>query len=98
VISPLIVLVDQLEEVFTLCEDLQERKAFIGNLLCATADRSKRVSVILILRSDFLGATQKYSHLNQWIAAQGYLVAAMDKDGLREAIAKPAELAGHPWI
>jgi WD40 repeat protein len=95
-ISPLIVLVDQLEEVFTLCEDLQEREAFIGNLLCATADRSKRVSVILILRSDFLGATQKYSHLNQLIAAQGYLVAAMDEDGLREAIAKPAELAGHP--
>jgi hypothetical protein len=98
VISPLIVLVDQLEEVFTLCEDLQERKAFIGNLLCATADRSKRVSAIFILRSDFLGATQnrKYSPLSQLIAAQGDLVAAMDEDGLREAIAKPAELAGHP--
>jgi TIR domain/AAA ATPase domain len=97
-ISPLIVLVDQLEEVFTLCEDLQEREAFIGNLLCATADRSKRVSVILILRSDFLGATQnrKYSPLSQLISTQGDLVAAMDEDGLREAIAKPAELAGHP--
>jgi AAA ATPase domain len=95
-ISPLIVLVDQLEEVFTLCEDPKERDAFIGNLLCAVADRSKRVSAIFTLRSDFLGATQKHPLLNQAIAAQGYLVAAMNEDGLREAIAKPAELAGHP--
>jgi WD40 repeat protein len=95
-ISPLIVMVDQLEEVFTLCEDPQERDAFIGNLLCAVANRSKRVSAIFTLRSDFIGATQKHPLLNQLIAAQGYLVAAMSEDGLREAITKPAELAGHP--
>jgi AAA ATPase domain len=94
--SPLIVLVDQLEELFTLCEDLKERDAFIGNLLWAVADRSQKVSVIVTLRSDFLGETQKYSQLNQSIAAQGYLVAAMSEDGLREAITRPAELARHP--
>jgi WD40 repeat protein len=48
------------------------------------------------MRSDFLGATQKHPHLNQLISTQGYLVAAMSEEGLREAIAKPAELAGHP--
>jgi formylglycine-generating enzyme required for sulfatase activity len=95
-ISPLIVLVDQLEEVFTLCKDPAERNAFIGNLLCAAADRSKRVAVILTLRSDFLGATQQHSQLNQSIGLQGFFVAAMSEEGLREAIAKPAELAGHP--
>jgi AAA ATPase domain len=77
--KPLIVLVDQLEEVFTLCEDPAERDAFVGNLLCAAADRSKRVSAIVTLRSDFLGATQKYPLLNQLIASQGYLVAAIQK-------------------
>jgi WD domain, G-beta repeat/AAA ATPase domain len=95
-ISPLIVLVDQLEEVFTLCEDPAEREAFIGNLLCAAAERSKRVSVIVTLRSDFLGATQKYRRLNQLIQPQGFFVAAMSEEGLREAITKPAEKAGHP--
>jgi ABC-type branched-subunit amino acid transport system substrate-binding protein len=93
--SPLIVLVDQLEELFTLCEDPKEREAFVGNLLSAVADRAKRVSAIFTLRSDFLEATQKHPLLNQLIAAQGYLVAAMNEDGLREAIAKPAESAGH---
>jgi AAA ATPase domain len=95
-ISPLIVLVDQLEEVFTLCEDLAERKAFIGNLVHATAEGSKRVSAIVTLRSDFLGSTQKHPQLNQLIASQGFFVAAMSSEGLQEAITKPAELGGHP--
>jgi WD40 repeat protein len=94
--KPLIVLVDQFEEVFTLCEDLAERDAFIENLLCASGDHSKRMSALVTLRSDFLGATQKYSRLNQLIASQGYLVAAMSAEGLREAITKPAEDAKHP--
>ena len=94
--APLIVLVDQLEEVFTLCEDPEACNAFIENLLCAAAERSKRVSVIVTVRSDFLGATQKYPHLNQLIASQGFFVAAMSVEGLREAITKPAELSGHP--
>jgi hypothetical protein len=94
--KPLLVLVDQLEEVFTLCEDSAERDVFIGNLICAAADRSKRVSAIVTLRSDFLGATQKYPRLNQLIASQGYFVAAMDEKSLRKAIAEPAKKAGNP--
>jgi AAA ATPase domain len=95
-VSPLIVLVDQLEEIFTLCEDPVKQDVFISNLLCAAADRSKRVSVIITLRSDFLGEAQKYSQFNQLVSSQGFLVAAMSEDGLREAIAKPAEKAEHP--
>jgi hypothetical protein len=94
-ISPLIVLVDQLEEVFTLCEDSAERDAFVGNLLCAAAERSKRVSAIVTIRSDFLGATQQHPHLNQLLSSQGFFVAAMGAERLREAIAKPAKNAGH---
>lgn len=94
-ISPLIVLVDQLEEVFTLCDSAAEREAFIGNLLCATADRSQQVAVIITLRSDFLGATQKFPRLNQLIS-QGFFVFAMAEEGLRQAIEQPAMLAGHP--
>jgi hypothetical protein len=93
--KPLVVLVDQLEEVFTLCEDAAKRNAFIGNLLCASGDRAKRVSVVVTLRSDFLGATQTYPRLNQLVSAQGYFVAAMSPEGLREAITKPAQQAGH---
>lgn len=108
-ISPLIVLVDQFEEIYSYepKEESQEgkakrekfiaaRQALIENLLCAGADRSRYVSVILTMRSDFLGETQKHPTLNQLFSTQGFLVPTMDEAALREAIAKPAELAGHP--
>lgn len=95
-ISPLIVLVDQFEEIYTLCETQEERDAFVEALLCAAGDRAKRVTVIVTLRSDFLGETQKHPVLNELFAEQGFLVRSMKVDELREAIAKPAELAGYP--
>ena len=45
--SPLIVLVDQYEELYTLCEDTEAQNVFVANLLHAAADRAARVSVIL---------------------------------------------------
>lgn len=95
-IKPLVVLVDQFEEVYTLCEDAVEREAFVGSLLNAAGDRAKRVMVIVTLRSDFLGETQKHAVLNRLFSEQGYLVPAMNPEELRQAIAKPAELAGNP--
>ncbi len=95
-VSPLIVLVDQLEEVYSLCENLAERDAFIGNLLTGARERSRRVSVIVTLRSDFLGETQKHPVLNRLFAEQGFLVRTMDEEELRQAISQPAQRAGHP--
>ncbi len=94
--SPLIVLVDQFEEVYSLCKDVIERQAFIENLLHASCDRSARVSVILTLRSDFLGETQKQIALSQAITNKGFIVPAMSKKELERAISKPAEVAGYP--
>ncbi len=102
--SPLIVLVDQFEEVYTYARstDQVQRKAFIAerdalieNLLCAAAERSKRVCVILTLRSDFLGDTQKHPHLNKLFSSQGFLVPIMQPDELAIAIAQPAAQAGY---
>ena len=90
--QPLIVVVDQLEELFTLCEDPAEREAFIGNLLYATADQSKRVAAIVTLSSDFLREAQQYS-LDKSILKNGLLVMAMEPDDLQQAIVEPAKLA-----
>ena len=50
-----VVLVDQFEEVFTLCHDEAERQAFIDNLLNASTDFTGGAIVILTLRADFYG-------------------------------------------
>ncbi|WP_414587920.1 WD40 repeat domain-containing protein, partial [Scytonema sp. PCC 10023] len=62
----------------------------------AAGDRSGCVSVIITLRSDFLGETQRHPALNQAISYLGVIVPAMSTEELRRAITKPAELAGHP--
>ncbi|MBE9209789.1 pentapeptide repeat-containing protein [Nostoc sp. LEGE 06077] len=94
-LSPLIVLVDQFEEVYTLCKDKAERDAFVGNLLCAAAEQSKRVSVILTLRSDFLGETQQHPCLNKLFSEQGFLVPIMQPEDLEAAIVRPSAQAGY---
>ncbi|MFM9103113.1 MAG: hypothetical protein ACKOPS_17985, partial [Cyanobium sp.] len=93
---PLVVVVDQLEELYSLCPDAAERQAFLANLLWAAADRSGQVAVLVTLRSDFLGATQADPALNQLIQAQGVFVAALSEPGLRDAIRLPAERRGRP--
>ena len=95
-ISPLILLVDQLEEIYTLCKDEAERTIFVQALLYAAGDPSHQVSVIVTMRSDFLRETQEHPALNNFFSTQGFLTPIMDEAGLRRAISKPAELAGHP--
>jgi len=93
--SPLIVLVDQFEELYTLCDDDQVRHAFVENLLCAASDSSQRVSVIITMRSDFLGKTQQHPRLNQLFSSQGFLVPIMQPEELAIAITEPAKRASY---
>ncbi|MEL6399178.1 MAG: AAA family ATPase, partial [Cyanobacteria bacterium J06626_4] len=94
---PLIVLVDQFEEVYSLCEDPEERRQFIANLLYAAQDRAQYVSVMITCRSDFIGATQEYPELNKLFSTQGFLVPIMQPEGLAAAIAEPATQAGYDF-
>jgi HAMP domain-containing protein len=91
----LILLVDQFEEVYSLCDDEQERTAFIGNLLNAAREPRGRVSVILTLRSDFLGAVNQHPELSGLVARQNVVVPVMEETELRRAIEEPARQAGH---
>ena len=93
--SPLIVLVDQFEELYTLCDNEKIRCAFIENLLCAARDSTQQVSVILTMRSDFLGATQQHPRLNQLFSSQGFLVPIMQPEELAMAITEPAKQGGY---
>ncbi len=93
--QPLILLIDQFEEVYTKNVEPDERRQFLDNILCAAADSSGHVSVILTLRSDFLGQTQGHPAFNQAITAHHEIVPVMNDAELRQAIAMPAEHAGH---
>jgi Domain of unknown function (DUF4062) len=90
----LILLVDQFEELYSLCDAEQERAAFIGNLLHAAREPRGNVSIVLTLRSDFLGPVNQHPELSRLIARQNVVVPVMGEDDLRRAIEEPARNAG----
>ncbi len=88
--SPGVLVVDQFEEVFTLCRDEPKRGAFFERLLALTAERP----VVLTMRADFWGDCAPYPALRTAMEAHQRLIAPMDAVELRKAIEKQAAAVG----
>ena len=86
-----LLVVDQFEEVFTLCRDEEERSAFVDALLDAAADKAR---VIVALRADFYGHCAAYPRLASALEERQALVGPMSEEELRRAIERPGEQAG----
>jgi WD40 repeat protein len=86
--------VDQFEEVFTLCDDEDERRALIANLLYAASAPGGPCVVVLTLRADFYQRCAAYPELSQLVSGQQMLVSPMDRDAARQAIEEPARRVG----
>ncbi|MBI5651874.1 MAG: helix-turn-helix domain-containing protein [Chloroflexi bacterium] len=92
--APTLLIVDQFEEVFTLCRDETARAAFIENLLALADDPLKPVAVTLALRADFYSHCAQYPQLRQAIAAHQEYIGQMTPVELRRAIEEPAQRGG----
>jgi WD40 repeat protein/DNA-binding SARP family transcriptional activator len=90
----LALVVDQFEELFTLCHDEDARKQFIANLLYAVTVTGGGTIVVLTLRADFYPHCALHPELRQQITQPQVLVGPMDESELRRAIEAPAERAG----
>ncbi|MGH2770266.1 MAG: TIR domain-containing protein, partial [Actinomycetota bacterium] len=90
----LVLIVDQFEEVFTLCADEDERRTFVANLCYAATIPGGRAVVILGLRADFYHRAAPYPELRALLATQQFLVGPLNPEGLRQAIEQPAWRAG----
>ncbi|UIX31152.1 nSTAND1 domain-containing NTPase [Streptomyces sp. GQFP] len=87
------VIVDQFEEVFTLCHDAAERTRFIDLLLTARQPGS-RLRVLLAVRGDFYGRCAEHRDLADALRDANLLAGAMSRAELRDAVVKPAAAAG----
>lgn len=90
----LVIVVDQLEELFTICDDEAQRRAFIDMVITAWRDPSSPVVVIVALRSDFYGRVATYPQLSAAVVAHQTLLGPMSADELRRAIVQPAARTG----
>ncbi|WP_371614397.1 helix-turn-helix domain-containing protein [Streptomyces sp. NBC_00454] len=90
-----LLVVDQFEEVFTLCTDEAERTRFIGMLLDAAHGPGRRTTVVLGVRADFLAHLTQHPGLAEALGEQAQLlVGPVSATGLREIIVGPAAHAG----
>ena len=85
------VVVDQLEELFTLCPDEGRRAGFVA-WLERLVGRGGRV--VLALRADFYGECAAYPWLAEAITENNVLVGPMTELQLREVIVAPARAVG----
>lgn len=92
---PTLLVIDQFEEVFTLCRDAAARRAFIANLLTAAQhDGGGGAFVIITLRADFYEHCAQYPDLREAVSQHQFYIGPLTADGLRHAIEEPARRGG----
>ncbi|MCY0937155.1 helix-turn-helix domain-containing protein [Streptomyces sp. H34-S4] len=94
-----VLLVDQFEELFTLCADEEERRAFVRVLRAVAASPAAPAGydpavVVLGVRADFSGECLDLPELAAVFSDGLFVLPPMSVAELRESITRPAELAG----
>ena len=87
-----LVVIDQLEEAFTLCADDVARDRFFDALVEPLESGS--AAVVVTLRADFYGRCAEHPRLAALVAAHQRLLGPMQSDELRRVIEGPARVAG----
>jgi WD40 repeat protein/DNA-binding SARP family transcriptional activator len=101
----LLLVVDQFEELFTLCRSEVERQAFVDNLLTAVCTPvlgkeeeacggAEVTTVVLALRADFYAHCGQYAGLREALERQQVYIGPMSAGELRRAVEEPARLGG----
>ncbi|MEG4101255.1 nSTAND1 domain-containing NTPase, partial [Microcoleus sp. Pol17_C1] len=86
----LLLVADQFEELYTLCQVQEEQERFAGELLTAIA--KENLTLVLTLRADFYGYVLSYRPLRD--ALQEFtpqLLSSMKREELQQAIELPAQ-------
>jgi WD40 repeat protein len=95
----LLVVVDQFEEIFRFKQELdqsggEEPAAFVKLLLAAVQEGDAPISIVLTMRSDFLGECAQFRGLPEALNDAQYLVPRLTRDQRKECIEGPVAVAG----
>ncbi len=94
----LLLLLDQFEELYTLCSDDRLRRRFLDELLAAVESSARQQSaplvLLLTLRADFMGQALSHRPFADALQDASFMIGPMTAEELQQAIEKPAELQG----
>jgi WD40 repeat protein len=88
--SHLLLVVDQFEELFSLCRSEEERSAFVASLLTAASEAAGPVIILITMRADFYAHCASYIELREALAQNQEYIGTMSDNELRRAIEEPA--------
>lgn len=90
---PSVLIIDQFEEIFTLCNDEALLSAFVNNLLGIVTDEGAQHRIILTMRTEFQEQMPRLDTLYQLFQKGLVQIMALSESGVRAAIEMPAERA-----
>jgi len=90
----ILLFVDQFEELYTQAGDPDECAAFTACLAAVADDATSPLRVVLSLRSDFLDRAAEDVALAGELTQGLFFLGPPGREGLRDAITQPAEMAG----
>jgi hypothetical protein len=92
-----LIVIDQLEELFTLTADDEVRRLFLAALLAAADDPSAPVRVVLSMRADFLDRLAGHPRFLAELSRGLFFLSAPGAEDLRATLVRPAQLAGYTF-
>jgi WD40 repeat protein len=89
-----VVVVDQLEELYTLGSAI-DRAAFLACLAAVADDAASPLRVLVCMRSDFLDRLTEDRRMGAELTRGLVVLPPLDRDGMREALLRPVEDSEH---
>ena len=89
-----LLVIDQLEELFTLCDDPTERARFVDGLMDAVEDANLDVRVMTTLRADFLDRPLQYHRFGAAVSSGAVAIPAMSPADIERCVVEPAKAVG----
>jgi len=92
--SQMILVIDQLEELFTLVRDPEETNFFLGSVYEAVSDPQSPLRVLITLRADYYDRPLKHPDFSSLIEQRTQVVKPLSTSELEQAICEPANRLG----
>ncbi|MDB9527906.1 TIR domain-containing protein [Oscillatoria sp. CS-180] len=91
----LLLIIDQFEEVFTICSSEEERAKFVDCITEIQTAQDSPLSIITTMRADFVEQWLGHGDLVQTIQEHAVWLGPLQRDDLIQAITQPAKNQGY---
>ncbi|MBI4852707.1 MAG: SUMF1/EgtB/PvdO family nonheme iron enzyme [Acidobacteria bacterium] len=95
--SKFLLVIDQFEEIITLCSDKEEQKLYVEAIISAARSEDDPVRVILTMRDDFLVRAKELRGLKDRLSQGLEILTTPDSTQLLRILTEPAYRAGYEF-